>query len=392
MSKSGPKGFSIDQILAAIDQTGSQNGAAALLGVNPRTISQRLHYHRNGRSKEQMYSEQYLAKNTGDVPPRQRDDELFKGRSVLWNPETGEQKLEWYKTDRDKQAQFEAMQNAIKALQEEIKPAPLVKQKIKPKNDLLNLFILTDAHIGMLAWGEEAGEDWDTALAEDMIMRFFGAAIDRAPMAERAVFAQMGDFLHYDGIDAVTPASKHQLDTDTRFPKLVRTGIRITRQIIELLLERYNTVDVVMAEGNHDEVSEIWLRESFADRYRENPRLRIDQSPAPFYAVEHGQTSLFFHHGHLKKLDQIDRALTAEFREIFGRTKHSYAHLGHLHHYAAKETGLMTVEQHGTLSARDSYASRHGFKSARQGQVITYHSEDGYVGRQIITPEMLRDI
>jgi len=147
MSKPGPKGFTIEQILAAIDQTGSQEGAAAFLGCNVRTISSRLKYYREGRSRENMYSEQYLANKNKDAPPRQRDDELFKGRSVLWNPETGEQKLEWYKTDRDKQAQFEAMQNAIKALQEEIKPAPLVKQKIKPKNDLLNLFILTDSQI-----------------------------------------------------------------------------------------------------------------------------------------------------------------------------------------------------------------------------------------------------
>ena len=239
MSKSGPKGITIDQIVAAIEQTGSQDGAAALLGLNTRTISSRLKYYREGRSRENMYSDQYLANKSKDAPPRERDDELFKGRSVLWNPETGETKLEWYKTDRDKQAQYEAMQNAIAALKEDLPAAPRVRQKIKPKNELLNLFVLTDAHIGMLAWGEETGEDWDTSLAEDLIMKFFAAAIEQAPMAQRAVFAQMGDFLHFDGIESVTPTSNHQLDTDTRFPKLVRTGIRITRQIIEMLLECY---------------------------------------------------------------------------------------------------------------------------------------------------------
>lgn len=389
MSKSGPKGITIDQIIAAIDQTGSQAGAAALLGLNSRTIAQRLKYHREGRSRETMYSEQYLANKNLDAPPRQRDDELFKGRSVLWNPETGEQKLEWYKTDRDKQAQFEAMKQAIDALKEDIEPLPRIKQKVRYKNDLLNLFVLTDAHIGMLAWGEETGTNWDKKIAEETIMRFFEAAIEAAPPAQRAVFAQMGDFLHFDGIESVTPLSKHQLDTDTRFPELVRTGIRVTRRIIEMLLKKYVTVQVIMAEGNHDETTEIWLRESFADRYAEQPRLFIDQSPAPFYAVEHGSTSLFFHHGHLKKIEEVDRTMAAEFRELFGRTRYSYCHLGHLHHWASKESELMTVERHGTLSARDSYASRHGYSAARQAQVITYHAQHGYVGRQIITPEML---
>ena len=390
MSKSGPKGITIDQIVAAIDQTGSQHGAAALLGVNARTISTRLKYYREGRSHENMYTDEYLASKGTPAPPGKRNDEVFKGRSVLWNPETGEQKLEWYKTDRDKQAQLEAIKEAAEALKEDIPAIPTIKAPKPTQNSLLNLFVLTDAHIGMLAWGEETGEDWDTDLAEEMILNLFYVAIEKAPAAQRAVFAQLGDFLHYDGIDPVTPASKHQLDTDTRFSKLVRTGIRISRQIIEMLLSKYTEVEVIMAEGNHDPVSEIWLRESMADRYRNQDRLRIDISPAPFYAVEHGSTSLFFHHGHLKKVDQIDRALTAEFREIFGRTKHSYCHVGHLHHHLVKETQLMQVEQHGTLSARDAYASRHGFKSARQSQVITYHEQHGEVGRMVLTPEQLK--
>jgi len=391
MSRLGPKAITINQIYAAIDQAGTQDGAAVLLGINKRTLQRRLKYHREGRSKERMYSEEYLASKNKDSPPRERDDEVFKGRSVLWNPETGETKLEWYKTDRDKDAQLEAFREAAKALKEDIPAIAPIPSPPPTTSKLLNLFVLTDAHIGMLAWGEETGEDWDTGLAESMILRYFQVAIERAPNARRAVFAQLGDFLHYDGIESVTPASGHQLDTDTRFSKLVRTGIRISRQIIKMLLQKYPSVEVVMADGNHDPVSEIWLRESLADRYRNNPRLFIDTSPAPFYAVEHGATSLFFHHGHLKKIEQIDRALTAEFREVFGRTKYSHCHVGHLHHHLVKETELMQIEQHGTLSARDAYASRHGFKSARQAQVITYHEDHGDVGRIVITPQQLED-
>lgn len=383
MNTAGPRGITNSQILAAVEQTGTQAGAAALLGINTRTLQRRLKHMREGTSVEQKIESLQEF--------QQRDDELFKGRSVLWNPTTGEHKLEWYKTDRDKQAQYEQMKAAIDALKEDLEPLPRIKQKVRHNNELLNLFVLTDAHIGMLAWGEETGEDWDAAIAEKMILKFFSAAIDRAPPAHRAVFAQLGDFLHFDGIESVTPTSKHQLDTDTRFPKLVRIAVRVTRQIIEMLLTKYVTVEVIMAEGNHDETTEIHLRESFADRYRNQPRLAIDQSPAPFYSIEHGQTSLFFHHGHLKKIDEIDRSMAAEFRPLFGRTKYSYCHLGHLHHYVAKESELMTVEQHGTLSARDSYASRHAYTAARQAQVITYHSRFGYVGRQVLTPEMLAD-
>jgi len=382
MKQSGPKGITDKQLIAAIEELGDKTAAAAYLGMNRRTLARRLERMREGRSADQRRGER--------VEFNEREDEVFKGRSVLWNPVTGEEKLEWIKTDRDKQRQLDALKEAAEALKADIPAIPPIKKPKAGQGALLNLFILTDAHIGMLAWGEETGEDWDTNMAEEMILKLFTVAIDRAPSAKRAVFAQMGDFLHYDGIDPVTPASKHQLDTDTRFSKLVRTGIRISRQIIEMLLAKYEQVDVVMAEGNHDPVSEIWLRESLADRYRNQKRLQIDTSPAPFYAIEHGSTSLFFHHGHLKKIDQIDRALTAEFREVFGRTRHSYCHVGHLHHHIVKETELMQVEQHGTISARDAYASRHGFKSARQAQVITYHEDHGDVGRIVLTPEQLQ--
>lgn len=380
MSDRAPKGISISQILAAIEQTGSQTGAAALLGMNRRGLERRLKKYREGRDSEQLYGEL-------PDPPEIPEGEILKGRSYMRRNEEG--LPEWIKTNAEAQKQLDALKEAAEALKEDITSIPRITKPVTVKNDLLNLFVLTDAHIGMLAWGDETGEDWDTGMAEEMILKFFAAAIERAPLAQRAVFAQLGDFLHYDGIESVTPTGKHQLDTDTRFAKLVRTGIRVTEAIIELLLSKYTSVHVIMAEGNHDPVTEVWLRESFANRYKNQPRLFIDTSPAPFYAVEHGQTSLFFHHGHLKKIDQIDRALTAEFREMFGRTKQTYCHVGHLHHYVAKESELMVVEQHGTLSARDAYASRHLYKAARQAQVITYHAQYGYAGRQVTTPEML---
>lgn len=381
MSKSGPRGITDNQVLAALDQAGTKSGAAALLGINRRSIQRRLLNIRHGKSAEQ--------EKTGELPPPPElpDGELLKGRSYMRRNEEG--LPEWIKTNADAQKQLEAFKAAAEALKADLPAIPRIPKPMVIRNDLLNLFPFSDAHIGMLAWGEETGEDWDTELAEQMILKYFATAVDQAPLAHRAVFAQMGDFLHYDGIDSVTPTSKHQLDTDTRFAKLVRTGIRVIEAIIELLLTKYASVHVIMAEGNHDPVTEVWLRETFANRYKNQPRLFIDTSPAPFYAVEHGQTSLFFHHGHLKKIDQIDRALAAEFREIFGRTKQTYCHVGHLHHHSVKESELMTVEQHSTLSARDAYASRHGFKSARQAKVITYHAKYGEVGRLSITPEML---
>ena len=391
MSKPGPKGITIDQILAAIDQTGTQDGAAALLGLNTRTISSRLKYYREGRSRENMYSDEYYANKNKDAPPRQRDDELFKGRSVLWNPETGETKLEWYKTDRDKQEQYEQLKVAVDALKDEI---PTAKPEPAPKSsndDLCACYVLSDAHIGMLAFQEETGgENWDTDIAEDTLTKWIMAAVDAVPDAHTGLLIQLGDWLHFDGMVPETPASKHSLDTDTRFQLLVRVAIRTLRRVISLMLQKHQRVHVIMADANHDPASGAWLREMFAVLYADDPRITVDTSADTYYAFQWGKVSIFAHHGHKSKMSSLSSIFAGKFRELFGSTTYSYAHVGHLHHQALKEDTMMVTEQHSTLAAPDAYAAKHGYLSKRSASTIIYHKNFGEVGRTTIKPEMLK--
>lgn len=319
------------------------------------------------------------------LPPGQK----LKGVSTLTDLRTGEPVLQWVKSNEDAEQQQAALEAAIAAMGEKI---PREKPRPAPARcnaDLCNVYVLTDYHLGMLAWGEETGADWDTQIAEDMLVAWFSAAIAQSPASETAVFAQLGDFLHWDGMEAVTPTSKHLLDADTRFQKLVRVAIRAVRRVIGLLLAKHQKVHVLMAEGNHDMASSIWLREWLASVYEDEPRVTVDRSPDPYYCVEHGATALFFHHGHKKRMAGIDAVFAAKFREVFGRTRHAYAHMGHLHHVDVKETNLMVVEQHRTLAAPDAHASRGGWMSDRDAQVITYSARYGEVGRLRISPRML---
>lgn len=317
------------------------------------------------------------------------DGMKVKGVSTLMNLQTGEPVLEWVKTDEDRARQAEMMRAALagftaKLPREKARPAPALTHA-----DLLNCYVVTDYHLGMLAWGEETGADWDTAIAEDMLVAWFAAAVAQSPDAQTGVLAQLGDFLHWDGMDAVTPASKHLLDADTRFQKLVRVAIRVIRRVIGMLLAKHQRVHVICAEGNHDPASSIWLREWLAAAYENEPRVSVDTSADPYYCVEHGATALFFHHGHKRKPANVDTVFAAKFREVFGRTKHAFAHMGHLHHVDQKETNLMIVEQHRTLAAPDAYAARGGWMSGRDAQVITYHRAYGEVGRVRVSSQML---
>jgi hypothetical protein len=297
----------------------------------------------------------------------------------------------WNIYEPDKLKQDEMMREAIEALKSEIEPtAPIPAPAKQFNSDLCNLYVTTDYHLGMMSWHEETGADWDVKIAEDMLVNWYGQAIATSSNAKTAILANIGDFLHWDGMDAVTPQSRHLLDADTRFQKLVRIAIRVWRRVITMLLQKYDTVHVLMCDANHDPASGTWLREMIDAFYCEEPRVTVDVSPDTYYCHEFGDCSLFFHHGHKRKPANIDTVFTAKFREVFGRTKFSYAHMGHLHSVDMKETNLMIVEQHRTLAAPDAYSSRGGWISGRDSKVITYHKRYGEVARLTISADMVK--
>jgi hypothetical protein len=156
-----------------------------------------------------------------------------------------------------------------------------------------------------------------------------------------------------------------------------------------MALAKHEKVVVLMAEGNHDISSSIWLRVMFKALFENEPRVSVIDSPLPYYVYQHGKTMLAFHHGHLHKNDRLPILFASEFPKVWGETTKRYAHCGHRHHVEEKEHSGITVIQHATLAARDAYAARGGWIAERQVSAITYHAEYGQVGRVTVTPEMV---
>jgi hypothetical protein len=317
------------------------------------------------------------------------DPFVVRGISTYYNAE-GKASGQWVKSRIEDTKLQEMMRQSIDAMKEEIPRLTALPAPPLSNDNLLNCYVITDYHLGMLSWDEETGENWDVAIAETLVIKWFEQAIAQSPNADTAVFAQLSDFLHFDGMDAVTPASKHLLDVDTRFAKLVRSAIRVLRTIIDMLLAKHQNLHIIMADANHDPVSQIWLREWFSVLYENEPRVIVDKSPNPYNAYEFGNVALFFHHGHKRKVANVSEVFAGQFREMFGRTKYAYAHMGHYHSIDIKENNLMIVEQHRTLAPGDAYSARGGWLSGRDAKVISYDRRYGEVSRLTINSDMLR--
>lgn len=325
-----------------------------------------------------------------DVSDLVPDGYRVKGTSALTD-EFGNIKLQWVKTDVDAERQLEIVRAVIDGMCSEIIPCePVKKSSAKTDQKLLNLYTVSDFHLGMLSWADETGDDWDMKIAEDLFSRWFDAAFQQAPAAGVGVINLLGDLAHFDSLDAVTPASGHVLDADTRYQKLVRTMIRMVRRVVDMALFKHPVVKLLIVQGNHDESGMIWLAEMFSALYDNEPRVFVDTSADVYKMVQHGKTTLFFTHGHKSKFDNVEQIMISKFRKAFGDSEYSYAHVGHLHHKKLVEFRNMIVEQHQTLAAKDAYASRGGWMSKRSANVITYSAEFGEVARLNITPEMLK--
>lgn len=396
----------LEDIVAAVEQYGSHRKAGEALGISKDAVFRAMKRAAQkglvgfkpvmpGFRVSQVTSDG--EGNTKSIQQKPEHGEIFKvpdghivrGVSALINPD-GEEIVKWVKTSAEA-IETIAWRDALDEFKRDLprlhpSPAPILAN-----NQLLAQYTVTDLHFGMLAWKEETGDaDYDLQIAEKLLVDWFTAAVAMSPSAHTAVFAQLGDLLHYDSMESVTPAHRHNLDADSRPQKMVRVVIRVIRRIIAILLEKHQNVHVIMAKANHDPYSSAWLREILAVMYEDEPRLTVDTSPAEYYAYEFGNVALFYHHGHKRGVGNVDTVFAGMFREIFGRCRYSYGHVGHLHSDEVKEGNLMKVERHRTLAPSDSYAAGGGWLSGRDAKVSIYHRQYGEVSRLILSPEMVQ--
>lgn len=313
-----------------------------------------------------------------------------KGTSTMIRG-NGEEVVRWVKTDQDKEKLAAMMDAAIEAFCEEIPRAEPQENKLAGKyvEGQLALYPVFDLHIGAMAHKHECGENYSTDISERVLKDFFDYAVEISPRAEKAVLLIGGDFLHSDGLDAVTPASGHVLDQDSRYAKLVHVAIRSVRRAVSKMLDKHPEVEIQIIEGNHDQAGMIWLRASMAAFYEDEPRVTVDVSPMILHRTKWGKVLLGYTHGHtMKKAETRLSAMATDFREEFGTSKYIYTHSGHWHHQTITEHSLGIDEVHGQLGAKDAYAARGGWRSYRQAAVIVYSKEFGEIGRFVYRPEM----
>lgn len=209
-----------DELLAAIREHGSHSKAATALGLNRRTVDRRA-------SRLAMRGHAPEHDMTHTVP----DGYVVKGASTLYR-EDGSIAAQWVKSTLDGERREQLMQEAYEAVRADLKPLKPRKAKGKFEADTLSAYVIGDPHVGMRAWAEECGADWDLAIAQDVHRIVVDDLAKRSGRTEQALLVNLGDLLHYDSMEAKTPRSGHMLDADGRYAKMIKVASDVMLQAV----------------------------------------------------------------------------------------------------------------------------------------------------------------
>lgn len=369
------------ELCEAVIKEGSLSAACRATGIDQGQASKTIASIR-GRAARAGHSPEHDMTRT--VP----EGYHVRGTSTLYDAD-GNPKLQWVKSNIDHERQAEMMREAIDAMCADLPKVEPIAGPVFASDDLMAIYPLGDPHIGMLSWAEETGQDWDLSIAEHVFCTVFDRLVKTAPSCKEAVIINLGDYFHYDNMEGQTSRSKHSLDVDGRYAKMVKIGVKIMRQMINSALEHHQHVRVINAIGNHDDTGAIFLSVCLANIYENEPRVTIDQKPSPFHYIQFGKCMAIIHHGHTCKMDKIPGVMASDQPVMWGECDFRYGYMGHVHHDHTKEYPGVTVESFRTLAGKDAYAAWNGYRAGQDSKCIVWHRNHGEVERHTVNISQL---
>src|SRR5690606_3307991 len=119
------------------------------------------------------------------------------------------------------------------------------------RRDRLGVYPIGDMHVGMHAWHEETGADFDLKIARELLAAAAWDLVGLMPRTKKALIVNVGDFVHADNAEGRTERGGNILDMDSRWAKMIRVAIACLQEVISAVLSNHEEVELINAAGNH---------------------------------------------------------------------------------------------------------------------------------------------
>jgi hypothetical protein len=242
-----------------------------------------------------------------------------------------------------------------------------------------------DLHLGKLCWAQEAGEDYDSAIAE----RMFKEGIARHCASAEAygivkfLLPIGNDYLNVDNAAGTTTAGTPQSE-DGRWQRTYTRGRALLTWAIDYLLE-VAPVDVVQVPGNHDFERGFYLADAIACTYRGNRHVRVDNGPQSRKYYVWGNSLLGLTHGDKELTKDLPLTMAVEAAQWWAQSVHREFHCGHIHQKRERvfqpvfeDKGIL-VRHLSALTASDAWHYGKGYRAQRASSCFIRHPEHGCI-------------
>lgn len=291
------------------------------------------------------------------------DGLILRGSSIL--SRDGEEVIRWDKYGEERDLSNAALVEAVRGAFADYEAPSLRAQPETCRDDAVTVYPLADFHVGLLAWENETGQNYDTHIARETIVAAMMDLIASTYPSRRAVVLGLGDLLHFDGYEPRTERSGNVLDTDSRYPKVLKTALQIVKVIISLALERHETVEVRLLPGNHDDRAALAVSLALSEAYEDHPRVTVDDSPSRFWFRRYDRVFLGATHGEKAKMAAMPLIMACDRPEDWAASTRRRIYTGHIHHEKVQEHPGAIVESLRSPVRPDAYHTFAGYRSGR---------------------------
>jgi len=357
--------------------------AARKLKINESSVRKAIKHVREKDARQQLLA----GENTEEV------ENLYpiKGISQYYDAE-GNATAKWVKRDVAKETQINRFKEIVSDICEDIIPLEEIKS---PKydnehSDNMMVYTIGDAHIGMLSWHEETGEDHNLDLAQNDLLGATKLLLRQSVPTKECFIIDVGDYFHSDNAENRTAKSGNSLDVDGRYAKVLKVGLTLATKLVEMALSKHEVVHWRSAIGNHNDHSAIMLNIFMEAYFRNNPRVVIHTEPSMFFYYEFGKNLIGITHGHTVKMDKLGQVMAADRPKEWGNAEHRYWYTGHIHHDRKMELPGCTAESFRTLAPKDAWHAGAGYRSGQDMKGILLNKEYGEISRNTVNIKMVR--
>jgi metallophosphoesterase superfamily enzyme len=288
----------------------------------------------------------------------------------------------------------ECVEAMIEAAKKEIR-RPLTKSVKASPGGLWQVLVVADTHFGKYCWNKTAGGgDYDLDIASRLVTEAGDSllAIGDSHKPARRTIAFLGDLFHYD-TPAGTTTGGTPLERDGRLQKMIEVGCDTLLSLVEKSAANAPT-DVVVVNGNHDEVLTWTFQRILLERFRSDKRVSVKDGFTGRQYAYHGGTLLGFAHGHKAKA-KLPQLMALESPQEWSRCPYREWHTGHFHSQAAEwqrpiETlqGVI-VRTAPALNPPDDYHAVNGWIASRQAmETFLYAERGGLQSMHVAGPHM----